>query len=67
MKIYYTASDIAEMLGVSKSKAYALIKKLNQELDQEGYLVISGKVPTAYFAQRWFGLEKTQQEMQGAL
>ena len=67
MRVYYTASDVSEMLGVSKAKAYGLIKKLNQELAQERYLVISGKVPTAYFAKRWFGLEKTQQEMQGAL
>ena len=67
MKIYYDAFDISEMLGISKSGAYNLIKELNQELAQEGYLVISGKVPTAYFAKRWFGLEKTQQEMQGAL
>lgn len=67
MRIYYTATDIAEMLDISKSKAYELIKQLNQELEKEGYLVLSGKVPSAYFCKRWYGMEYIQQEMQGAL
>lgn len=66
MKIYYSAKDISQMLDVSVSKAYELIKKMNQELEQEGYLVLSGKVPTAYFNKRWYGLDSTQQELQGA-
>ena len=67
MKIYYTAKDISQMLDVSVSKGYELIKKMNQELEQEGYLVLSGKVPVAYFNQRWYGLNSTQKELQGAL
>lgn len=67
MKIYYSSKDIAEMLDVSVSKAYGLIKIMNQELEKEGYLVISGKVPIAYFNKRWYGLDSTQQELQGAV
>ena len=67
MKIYYSAKDISDMLDVSVSKAYGLIKIMNQELEKEGYLVISGKVPIAYFKKRWYGLDSIQQELQGAM
>lgn len=46
-KIYITANELAEMLGVSVGHAYKLIRKLNQELEKEGFLVIAGKVPDA--------------------
>ena len=54
-KIYITASELAEMLGVSVGHAYKIIRKLNQELEKNGFLVIAGKVPRRYFAQRWYG------------
>ena len=52
-KIYITANELAEMLGVSVGHAYKLIRKLNQELEKEGFLVIAGKVPRRYFEKRW--------------
>lgn len=36
-KIYITANELAEMLGVSVGHAYKLIRKLNQELEKEGF------------------------------
>ena len=55
-KIYITANELAEMLGVSVGHAYKLIRKLNQELKKEGFLVIAGKVPRRYFEKTlvWF-------------
>ena len=50
-KIYITANELAEMLGVSVGHAY----KLNQELEKEGFLVIAGKVPRRYFEKSWYG------------
>ena len=67
MKIYYSASDLAEMLDISKSKAYGIIKEMNAELAQSGYIVLAGKVPIAYFDKKWYGLEQTRQELQGAI
>ena len=34
-KIYITANELAEMLGVSVGHAYKLIRKLNQELEKD--------------------------------
>ena len=49
-KIYITASELAEMLGVSVGHAYKIIRKLNQELEKN-----AGKVPRRYFEKRWYG------------
>ena len=58
-KLMMTASDVANVLGVSVGHAYKIIKKLNVELEQDGYLVIAGKVPRGYFEKRWYGFANT--------
>ena len=42
------ANDVAKELGVSKGHAYKVIRMLNAELEERGYIVVSGKVPRAY-------------------
>lgn len=54
-KIYYDATEISEMLGISKATAYGIIKRLNEELEKAGYITISGKVSRTYFGERWYG------------
>ena len=54
-KIYYSAQEIADMLDISKGSAYRIVKKLNEELEEQGFLVIQGKVSSIYFAERWYG------------
>lgn len=48
-KQYLTAQEVAEVVGVSTGKAYSMIREMNAELKAEGYLTVSGKVPTAFF------------------
>lgn len=55
-KAYLTAMDVSELLGVSRSKAYQIIKSLNVELAEKGYIVLSGKVPTKYLQEKYYGL-----------
>lgn len=35
------------MLGISKGHAYKIIRQLNKELEDNGYIVVSGKIPRA--------------------
>ena len=51
---FYTAEDVAGILGVSKSKAYSIIQNLNKDLKAQGFVVISGKVSTKYFESRLY-------------
>lgn len=53
----YGAKDLAGLLGVSESKAYQLIRQMNDELKGKGYLIVRGKVPAAYVSERFFGVQ----------
>jgi hypothetical protein len=50
-----SATDVAAELGISKGHAYKIIRKLNDELKQSGYIVVAGKVPRAFWEKRFFG------------
>ena len=53
--LYYSAMDVASMIGVSRGQAYKIIKALNEELSKKGYLVVSGKISRRYFSDRYYG------------
>ena len=54
--LYYTAQEVQEMLGVSRAKAYKVIKELNEELMTKGFIVIAGKVPKKFLADKYYGM-----------
>lgn len=49
---FLTASEVAEILGVSVTTGYRVVKKLNDELKQQGKIVISGKIARRYFEEK---------------
>lgn len=49
---FFNAKDIAEILDVSESSAYRIIRKLNQELEEQGKIVIPGKISKRYFEEK---------------
>lgn len=57
-KIYYSAADIAAMLGVSTGKVYKILREMNKNLADKGFLTIAGKIPVEYFKERWYGGKK---------
>lgn len=52
--IFYGVKDVMKMLGVSASKGYEIIRMLNEELKEENFLVLRGKVPKAYLEKRLY-------------
>lgn len=52
-----TAADVAEELNCSKSHAYKVIRSLNIELREKGFLVKAGSIPKAYWAEKMYGYE----------
>ncbi len=52
------AEDISEELGISKGYAYKIIKELNQELKAAGFIVVSGRVPRAFWETKFYGSNK---------
>lgn len=53
-KQYYKVNDVMEIMGVSKGFAYKLIRNLNKELKEKGYLTVSGRIPVKYFEDRCY-------------
>lgn len=47
------AREVAKILSVSESKAYKVVKNLNEQLQKEGYLTISGRVPVQFLKERF--------------
>ena len=55
-KRFLSVADVTEIMECSKSQAYKIIRQLNDELKEKGYRVISGKVPTKYFEEKFYGM-----------
>ncbi|MBP3696848.1 MAG: transcriptional regulator [Clostridia bacterium] len=53
-KVFYTADDVAELLTISRPTAYRIIRKLNDELAEKGFIIISGRVPKKYFDEKFY-------------
>ena len=49
---FMKVDEVAQELGISKSYAYKIVQKLNAELVEKGYMVISGRVNKQYFLER---------------
>lgn len=46
---YYFVQDVMKMMEVKERKAYDIIRKFNNELEQQGKETIAGRIPKSYF------------------
>lgn len=51
-KNFMTVDEVAKELNVSKSYAYKVVRELNAELKQLGYITIGGRVNTNFFRKK---------------
>lgn len=49
---YVDADEAAKRLNVSKPTAYKIIQKLNEQLEEKGYITVRGKVARNYFDEK---------------
>ena len=54
---FIIAEEVRQVLDVSRSKSYQIIRDLNKELKRMGYRTIAGKCPIQFFKQKCYGLE----------
>ena len=54
---FIDAGEISQMLGIGMTKAYAIIKEYNAELEAKGYFTMRGKCPRKYFERKIYGYE----------
>lgn len=54
-KLFYSAAEVAKLLGISVGQSYRLMRGWNKELEARHYLVIAGKIPVQYFNEQIYG------------
>lgn len=59
--------EVAELIGVSCSYAYRVIRKLNEELTSSGHYVVPGRVNRACLEQKHFGVPGGRSKGEGAV
>ena len=55
-KRFLIVYNVLKMLDISLSYAYKLIRRMNVELESEGFVTIKKRVSTQYFMERIYGL-----------
>ena len=53
-KMFFRVTDVQEVLGVSQSYAYKLMRKLNKELSAKGYETVRGRIDTKFFYEHFY-------------
>ena len=54
--LFFSAEEVAELLGISRAKAYKIVRELNEGLKTAGYITIAGKIPKQLFYDKCYGL-----------
>ena len=55
---FIRVDHVAHHINKKKNYAYKLIKKLNDELKEKGFITIAGRVNRQYFQERLYGAGK---------
>lgn len=61
-EMFIHAEEVRELLGISRSKAYGIVRQLNDELKERGLITLNGKVSRKYFREKIYGSETTEQQ-----
>ena len=62
---FLEVGDVMQILGISRSAAYKLMRQINSELEKKGYIVIRGKVSRKYFEERIYGIRLAEAPSHG--
>lgn len=52
MNQFFDVQDVASLLRVSREKAYQVIRELNKELSEKGFITVRGRVSSRYLYDR---------------
>lgn len=59
-ELFVRAEEVASELGIFKPYAYKLVREMNEELKQKGFITIPGQVSRRYFEEKFYGLRDRQ-------
>lgn len=59
-QLFLTAEDVANIMSVSLSMGYKVIRQMNDELKSMGFITVSGRVSKKFFESKVFGICEVQ-------
>ena len=59
---FLTADNVAEIMQVSKPKAYEIIRELNGEMEKMGYMTVRGRINSTFFYKKIYYKEDGEGE-----
>jgi len=59
-KNFMTVDEVVQELNVSKSYAYKVVRELNAEMRELGYLTVTGRVNTNFFRKKYVTANSTK-------
>ena len=59
-ELFVRAEEVSQELGISKPYAYKLVREMNEELKEKGFITIPGRVSRRYFEEKFYGLRDKQ-------
>lgn len=54
-KRFLNVDDVAGYMDISIPMAYKIIRRMNEELSNMGYITVSGRVSRTFFEQKVYG------------
>lgn len=51
---FVRVQELAEILDVSVPQAYRIMRKLNKELEEKGYIITAGRLSRKYLEERMY-------------
>lgn len=61
-EMFIHAEEVRELLGISRSKAYGIVRQLNDELKERGLITLNGKVSRKYFMEKIYGSDNVYKQ-----
>jgi hypothetical protein len=59
--LFVRAGDIAKEMGVSEAMGYKIIRNLNNELKEQGFITVQGRLSRQYFEERIYGIKSKEE------
>lgn len=53
--VFMRADEVAEVMSISKSYAYKVIRRLNKEVEDKGFLTMQGRIDRKFFYDQFYG------------
>ena len=57
---FVSTEEVANELGVSKSFAYKIVRQMNDELKNKGFMIVAGKVSRVFYEEKFYGMKEAR-------